>query len=93
MVNKNITTLWQNQAGVNEKYVNMALVKKTGLRLTYKNEIMDIPPEAVKNGHSSVETFQDKFIQGKTYKLYYYRWKPTVRIEDGTAKMINQTLL
>ena len=81
-MNKRIKTLWQQKAGIPEKYYKEAIFKREDLRIILKNEIMKIPYYELKNRvvGKSEEPIKDKYGR-EDYHLVYFNWKPMTKDE------------
>lgn len=74
-----VKSLWHNQVGIRDKYVQQAIDEKKGLEISCQSEIMVIPAEEVQKRivAKSEKPFKNKFGKGWHF-LYYFNWKPLV---------------
>ena len=77
MIEVKVKTLWENKAGINQKYADEAVAKTESLVIIYRGDTMEIPAdEVISKIISRSGPYPNRFGPG-TYYLVYYLWKPT----------------
>ena len=74
MIQKKITTVWNNLAPIQDKYIQKAKAKKTDLKIIYQDKHMIVANSRLDKPVRTT-TIVDKFT-GKQKELYYFQWDP-----------------
>jgi len=74
MIQKTITSLFNNLIAVQGRYIDKALSQNTDLELIYKGNSMIVAKSQLMNPKKT-SIVPDKFT-GKPNRLFYFEWKP-----------------
>ena len=74
MIQKTITSLFNNLIAVQGIYIDKALSKNTDLELIYRGDSMVVSKSQLMNPIKT-SIVPDKFT-GQPNRLYYFEWKP-----------------
>jgi len=77
MIEVKVKSTWQGKVGIRDKYALSALRKGEGLRVTYRDEVMEIPANEIERAivGRSEKPFTDRFGKDSHY-LFYFKWMP-----------------
>ena len=86
IVEHSVKKLWGGSVSLRDYLIRRAIDEGQTLRVIYQGDYMDLTPDDLKAKayQTTKQAFKSK-INGKTYNLIDYRWKPCGRVMNAEA--------